>query len=226
LSSESALTKDESSSEESSFNSSGFAGFSDLESDSDDEEETITSAILRTPEKTHISSSSVKGRIMAIQKNKAEEYNVKLRKATKGNHFFSPTKQIKNGISPSKKADDKSPKAVGNPVRRIAYNKSKASSSHSEESDSNDMKKTKGDNRIGRMKTAIPPGELRYKQRSKSASSEPKVGEVSSDNENKKSGKSDRKKKKTRSRSLDNSIHKNTMKGKRPGKVKAKNSLD
>jgi hypothetical protein len=88
------------------------------------------------------------------------------------------------------------------------------------------MKKTKGDNRIGRMKTAIPPGELRYKQRSKSASSEPKVGEVSSDNENKKSGKSDRKKKKTRSRSLDNSIHKNTMKGKRPGKVKVKNSLD
>ena len=226
-SSESAFTKDESSSEESSFNSSGFASFSDLESDSDEEEKANTSAILRTPEKTNISSSSVKGRIKAIQKEKAEEYNGKLRKTAKGNHLFSTAKQTKNGISPSKKADDKSPKAAGNPVRRLANKKSKVSSSYNEESKMNDKKKATGDKRIGRTKTAIPPGELRYKQRSKSASSEPKVVEVSSDNENKKSVKSsNKKKKKTRSRSLDNSIHKNTMKGKRPGKAKAKSSLD
>ena len=153
-SSESAFTKDESSSEESSFNSSGFASFSDLESDSDEEgRPTLLQSF--EPQRTHISSSSVKGRIEAIQKEKAEEYNGKLRKTAKGNRLFSTAKQTKNGISPSKKADDKSPKAAGNPVRRLANKKSKVSSSYGEESHTNDKKKATGDKRIGRMKTAI-----------------------------------------------------------------------
>jgi hypothetical protein len=210
------------SSEESSFDSSGFPSFSDKES-TDEDEPTIFET-LRTPEKAP-KAPSIKGRIKVVEKEKEEECSRKFIKTVKGHDMLSPLKQTKNGISPSKKVD-KSPKVAGKPIRRIVYSKSKSSPVHNEESN-DDKKKSTVENRIGRLKTAVPPGEVRYKQRSKSASSEPMVPVATSDKDNKKSDKSDhKKKKKTRSKSLDNSVHKNTMKGKRPGKANAKSNLE
>jgi hypothetical protein len=185
---------------------------SDSEKDSDQEE---VNSSCRPPKTTRTVSNSSIETIRKIQKQKMEEYSHKLSKGNKQKYFPGDKRGTLSTHSERAGRTINSCISGGSEhvgrARRIVY-KSKAASKHGTPPEKS---------RIGRSNTAVPQGERRYKQRSKSASCEPNGLGVKSDEE--KSGPLTRRKKKSRSRSLENSSRqKKSMKGKRPGKVKPK----
>jgi 3'5'-cyclic nucleotide phosphodiesterase len=192
---------DDSSSSESDFDGDSFG--EDVESNSDSNSTSESSDDDKKESKPlrtlfRIPPIPTMRRMREIQRQKTEQYN---HRVTKSNQQKAcPERALSGGNE-----------HVG-PVRRIVY---KRKTSSREPSPTKDERK-------GRSKTAVPDGERRYKQRSKSASSEPNGVEVKSDDEyhNPRSV-TCRRKKKARSRSLENSKgQKKSMKGKRPEKTK------
>jgi hypothetical protein len=211
--------QDTSSSSESDCDSYSFGevGESDSEGESDDDDGNDDEASASNPRQTTKKPplNSAVETLRMIQKQKMEEYSHRLSKGSKQEcvtavkrhtlttHSERTGRTVDSCISGVSEHAGRS--------RRIVY-KSKAASQHLTPPE-------KG--RLGRSHTAVPEGERRYKQRSKSASCEPNGLEVKSDEE--KTGKIARRKKKSRSRSLENSSRqKKSMKGKRPGKIKQK----
>ncbi|KAL3917217.1 MAG: hypothetical protein SGILL_004815 [Bacillariaceae sp.] len=207
----------EESSLESSFNSSGFLSFGDVDSDSEDEDEEKVNEVINNA-KTYLSSTHA--RFKTIQREKNEEYKQKLERSKKsGNASVQKTLPLSSQSERACRTVNFTggSGAAGRPIKRIVY-KSKATPQA--KVDRGEKEKKKGQSRQSRSKTAVPDGQQRYKMRSKSASCD---RNALSDNEALKSmSPKRRKKKKRRSKSLGGSGHKKSMKGKRPGKPKQK----
>ncbi|KAG7363218.1 3'5'-cyclic nucleotide phosphodiesterase [Nitzschia inconspicua] len=190
----------------------------DTESDSEDESddgESRTSDPL--PKPTETSPIVVKEKLRKVQRQQPDKHHQKLVNASKETKSPGDRRTLLSTFERLGRSVD-SCISGGNarvgPGARIVYRRKGPTQEPAE------------NERTGRTKTAIPDGQQRYKQRSKSASSEPDGAEVTSDieHENPRSVNRRRKKKKiSRSRSLENG-QKKSKKGKRPGKIKIKDT--
>lgn len=184
---------------------------------------------------TTIPANATKDKLKEIRRQKAEQYNHKLVKTPKQKSF--PGEKRKNAATQSERLGRSIDSCLSGgsehigPARRIVY-KSKAllheskatrTSTTTHKTVLNNLTAVSDTERPGRSETAIFDGQRRYKQRSKSASNESNGVDLKTDAEhhNPRSVNNRRKKKKARSRSLESSGQKKSLKGKRPSKIKS-----